>query len=120
MNLPRIIIYSLLYLVCAYYGSQFYLPAFNIDGITPLWPASGVFLAALIAIPYKSWSYYLVVMGLIQFQQEMLFSQAIPLAAGISSLSLITEATLTAFILRKLFHGHFTFEKLSYVFTFIA
>lgn len=38
----------------------------------------------------------------------------------ISKLSLIAEATLSAFTLRKLFNGQFSFEKVTYVFAFIC
>ena len=65
--LKRLAFFSLLYVIAVKLALVYdYAP----QSVATLWPASGVFLAALLLAPRRQWPFYVVTLGGIQFLAE--------------------------------------------------
>ena len=86
------------YLGAVQLGLLFNFPA---DDVSSLWPASGVYLSALLLSPYRYWPHVVLTVA-ISAGATLLFSEIDLGIGGVFALANATESLLAAYIIRRL------------------
>lgn len=112
----QLLIFSLLYAVSAYSALAYLMFP---DGITAIWPASGVFLAALLLMPRSQWWLVASSLFIIDFTVETTVGHILLLPAFIFSASLTLQALSGAWLIQRCIPNELHFDNLQDVILFL-
>jgi PAS domain S-box-containing protein len=107
-SFSRLAIFGLLYMAAAF-GSLSYLV--SPGGVAVLWPASGVFLGALLATPRSQWWAICSLLTVINFVAEIWVGGIAMLPAAIFSISLMIQALASTLLIQAFARGPMKFGR---------
>ena len=107
-SFSRLAIFGSLYLAASF-GALSYLV--SPGGVAVLWPAAGVFLAALLASPRSQWWALCSLLTLIDFAAETAVGGVGLFPAAIFSISLMFQAVASAWLIQTFTKGSFKFGR---------
>lgn len=106
-HLISLTVFSFLYLAAIQLSIAY---SYSSTNIASVWPASGVFVAALLSSSRSHWHWYAGIFFSIQVFIELQYGKVSLLNSLLLSLSVVAEAVLIAFILRKWRHSQASIE----------
>jgi integral membrane sensor domain MASE1 len=113
----NILAFAVLYYVTTQANVMFSL---NATHITSIWPASGVFVAALMLNPRAYWPIIIALFWLIQLYVEQLYDGSFWVASITFATALALEASLVAHILQRSLGKRLKINRARHVFVFLV
>ena len=105
----KIAIFSLLYLLAIYFGLAFVTRP---EGLSIIWPASGVALAVLLISPRREWPVLFAIIFVTNITFNLIFGSSLAVSAGFA-LANTAEPALGGFLIAWLQKERITFTRLS-------
>lgn len=116
-ELTRLVAFCFLYFFAA---SIAYLFLVTPDGITVIWPAGGVFLAALLLTSKIHWWVVAIFLGIIDFSVQVTLGKTDLPPGALFSLITTVQALASAALLRSFHKGALSFESFADVFALLV